>query len=176
MDAIIPNFILANIKLNDRLIIQNTRYIINSINSNLTTGKTKLELLNDIYDAGDLLENQFYASKTFIPIGLQAITFDITIFNEAETQLTLTDEGDGIFASLDPTSQVNNKNLNGTQTFEVYVEENLTGLQRVMSIDCVKPSTGENFIIAILQEGSATEEFCSIDIKVDNINITFDKQ
>ena len=64
-DAIIPNFILANIKLNDRLIIANKRYIINSINSNLTTGKTKLELLNDIYDAGDLIGTQFYADPNF---------------------------------------------------------------------------------------------------------------
>ena len=65
-DAIIPNYILAEIQLNDRLIIGNKRYIINSIKSNLTTGKTKLELLNDIYDAGDLISDTFYVTPSSI--------------------------------------------------------------------------------------------------------------
>ena len=176
MDAIIPNFILANLKLNDRLIIQNTRYIINSINSNLTTGKTKLELLNDIYDAGDLIGDKFYASRTFVDVGLQKNSFDITVYNKFETDLILFDEGDGIFASLDPSAQLDNKTLSGTETFEVYVEENLTGLRRVMSIICSNSEGKESFKIAISQEGSATDEFCSIDIKWDNTNITLDKE
>ena len=66
-DAVIYlTFILASINLNDRLIIGNKRYLINSINSNLTTQKTKLELINDIYSAGDLIGTQFYANPTLI--------------------------------------------------------------------------------------------------------------
>jgi len=49
--AILPNSILNNLKLNDRLVIKNTRYIINKITSNLTNRKDELELINDIYDA-----------------------------------------------------------------------------------------------------------------------------
>jgi hypothetical protein len=45
-DAIIPLQKLISINLNDRLIINGTRYIINNIQSNLTNGKTKLELIN----------------------------------------------------------------------------------------------------------------------------------
>ena len=64
-DAVIPNFILASINLNDRLIIGNKRYLINSINSNLTTQKTKLELINDIYSAGDLIGDTILCKPNF---------------------------------------------------------------------------------------------------------------
>ena len=131
MDAIIPNFILANINLNDRLIIQNKRYIINSINSNLTTGKTKLELINDIYDAGDLIAGKFFATPNFILATKEDGSYQSTIFTDKQTTLTLIDEGDGIFASI---QGGNTFNSNTTKTFDV--QENTTFNQRTMSILC----------------------------------------
>jgi len=47
-DAIMPLSVIGNINLNDKLIIRDRVYIINTINTNLTTGKVKLELLNYI--------------------------------------------------------------------------------------------------------------------------------
>jgi len=47
-DAIMPLSVISNINLNDKLIIRDRVYIINTINTNLTTGKVKLELLNYI--------------------------------------------------------------------------------------------------------------------------------
>lgn len=47
--AKLPNYMITNIKLNDRLIINGTRFLINTMEINLTTNETKLELLNDIY-------------------------------------------------------------------------------------------------------------------------------
>ena len=38
---------LTNLKLNDRIIIRDNRYIINSFTTDLTTGKTSFELIND---------------------------------------------------------------------------------------------------------------------------------
>ena len=45
--AVLPISILSSIKLNDRLIIKNKRYLINSMSTNLTTGEVNLDLLND---------------------------------------------------------------------------------------------------------------------------------
>jgi len=45
--AIIPIPVLSALKLNDRLIIRDKRYTINSFNTNLTTGEVNFELLND---------------------------------------------------------------------------------------------------------------------------------
>lgn len=47
--AILPVWYLNNIKLNDRLVINGIRYIINEMTSEVTSGKVRLELLNDIY-------------------------------------------------------------------------------------------------------------------------------
>jgi hypothetical protein len=45
--AVLPISILTSLKLNDRLIIRDKRYIINDFKTNLTTGETTLNLLND---------------------------------------------------------------------------------------------------------------------------------
>jgi hypothetical protein len=45
--TILPLSILTTLKLNDRLIIRDKRYIINQMNSKLTNGEVNLELVND---------------------------------------------------------------------------------------------------------------------------------
>lgn len=42
-----PIGLITSLRLNDRLVIQDKRYIINSINSDITTGEVSLELIND---------------------------------------------------------------------------------------------------------------------------------
>ena len=170
-DAVIPNFILANINLNDRLIIQNKRYIINSINSNLTTGKTKLELINDIYEAGELIGNRFFAEPDFFVIDANSQDIQSTIFNNGQTTLSLVDEGDGIFGSI-----VGANPFNGVTTKTFEIQENTTTQQRVMSVLCDNGT--ETFKITILQNGSDVEviTFDSTTITFDNTNITFDNE
>ena len=146
-DAVIPNFILASINLNDRLIIGNKRYLINSINSNLTTQKTKLELINDIYTAGDLIGTQFYAKPTLINALVEGGIYQSTIYTNKETTLTLVDEGDGIFSSIEGTTTINSVT---TKSFDV--QPNTTGVQRVMSVLC--DNGIETFKIVILQESN----------------------
>jgi len=46
--AYFPIGLITSLRLNDRLIIQDKRYIINSINSDITTGEVSLELINDL--------------------------------------------------------------------------------------------------------------------------------
>jgi hypothetical protein len=45
--AVLPLSILSTLRLNDRLIIRDKRYIINDMQTNLTTGQATLRLLND---------------------------------------------------------------------------------------------------------------------------------
>ena len=47
--AMLPDSILLQYNLNDRFIIHNRRYLINSIKTNLMTGKSELELITDNY-------------------------------------------------------------------------------------------------------------------------------
>lgn len=67
ISAKLPLWLKNTLKLNDRLIIKDTRYIINSITSNLTEGTEKLELINDIYDAP--LASDILNTSTITPIG-----------------------------------------------------------------------------------------------------------
>jgi hypothetical protein len=48
VSAILPTSILTTLKLNDRLIIRDKRYIINSFTTDLTTGEASFELLTDL--------------------------------------------------------------------------------------------------------------------------------
>ena len=50
--AILPISLLTGLKLNDRVIIRDKRYIINDMNMNLTTGEVKFNLLNDFMPVG----------------------------------------------------------------------------------------------------------------------------
>jgi hypothetical protein len=45
--AYFPIGLVTSLRLNDRLVIQDKRYIINSFNSDITTGEVSLELIND---------------------------------------------------------------------------------------------------------------------------------
>jgi hypothetical protein len=49
IEAYLPLSILLNYKLNDRFIFKGKKYIINSITTELQTGKSKIELLTDFY-------------------------------------------------------------------------------------------------------------------------------
>ena len=63
----LPLWLKNTLKLNDRLIIRDRRYIINSITSNITDYTEKLELINDIYDAP--LASDTLNTSTIVPIG-----------------------------------------------------------------------------------------------------------
>lgn len=47
LSAYFPISLITSLKLNDRVIIKDKRYLINSISSELTNGKVQLELIND---------------------------------------------------------------------------------------------------------------------------------
>jgi hypothetical protein len=45
--TILPISLLTGLRMNDRVIIRDKRYIINDLNSNLTSGEVTMKLLND---------------------------------------------------------------------------------------------------------------------------------
>jgi hypothetical protein len=75
------------IALNDRLVIRNKRYIINSFTTDLTTGETNLELLTD-YRGLNAASTVGYriASMDNIQTNNQALTFQVVIYlNDYDT-------------------------------------------------------------------------------------------
>jgi hypothetical protein len=69
------------IALNDRLVIRNKRYIINSFTSDLTTGETDLELLTDYRGVNaESTVGYRYSSMDTIQTDKEAVTFDLEIY------------------------------------------------------------------------------------------------
>lgn len=145
-DAVIPDHILLNIDLNDRLIILNRRYIINSINSNLTTGKTKLELLNDIYESGDLITDQFYVTPSVNFAARWEDTYTATVYSSRELKILSTDEGDGVFVTINSPSDDSN-----IATINYTVGANNEGISRTQSITIQDKDTLEEIKLFITQ-------------------------
>lgn len=133
--AILPNNLLYNLKLNDRLVIKDRRFIINSITSNLTERGDTLELINDIYDA-PLASDSLNTSLFRIDSGIyNALEHSDTInYVGLDNQTaTLVDTGDG-------TSWVtltNPKSVGVTSNIAFDMDANLTGLIRYMQIKII---------------------------------------
>jgi len=116
------------IALNDRLVIRNKRYLINSFTSDLTTGETDLELLTDYrgVNAASSVGYRF-SSMENIQTNNQALTFEVVIYlNDYETFDVKVPAG-----FLTYTTSNNNKN---DITLSVTVPANATGLDRYDSV------------------------------------------
>jgi hypothetical protein len=116
------------IALNDRLVIRNKRYLINSFTSDLTTGETDLELLTDYrgVNAASTVGYRF-ADMENIQTDNQALTFEVVIYlNDYETFNVKVPAGFLTYAS---------SNNNKTDiVLSVTVPANATGLDRYDSI------------------------------------------
>ena len=95
--AILPDYFLSNLRLNDRLIIKDRRFIINKISSNLVKREDTLELINDIYDA-PLVSDTLNTSMFREPIGIfapSAASYDANYIGVNSASISLVDTGDG---------------------------------------------------------------------------------
>lgn len=93
--ALFPISLLTSLKLNDRLIIRDKRYVINEMKVNLTTGDVDLSLINDFRQIENLnipVQPQF-SSSVEIPIflgnDLLSATFDFPLGSVTFTADTL---------------------------------------------------------------------------------------
>jgi len=96
--AIFPISLLTNLRLNDRLIIRDKRYTINSINADLTTGEVQLELLHDLRE---ITNND---NVVFTDSGAGSIFTPVLLLNDS-TQTTVSTTASGVsFSSTTFTS------------------------------------------------------------------------
>jgi hypothetical protein len=131
-EAILPDYLLQNIRLNDRVIIKDRRYIINSIESDLTERQDRLELINDIYDAplqSDSLNTSLFRSTSRV-FQSNSGSFDLEYIGLSGKTVSAEDTGDGNswVNILTKTTDRNVFNISFTLT------ENTTGIDRTVGI------------------------------------------
>ena len=114
----LPYLELLNLKLNDRIIIRDKRYIINQYTTDLTTFESNFELIQDFrsinYDNSDLRR-----------IDNQAIIFDV--FTTSKEVLTWT-------IDYDPDSMLTGSPSSNELGVKIGVSANTSGLERTASI------------------------------------------
>jgi len=155
-DAILPLSILNGLKLNDRLIIGNTRYIINKINSNIVNRSDSLELINDIYDAplaSDLITTSVFnpANATFPP---QAITASVQYIGVEIQKITI-DYLDGTNGWL----TIDSYGTDAISTITYSLLENTTNQPRIAQIRIVDGINNPKHIITQEYEFTPSYDF-----------------
>lgn len=78
LKAIMPITMLSDIKLNDKLIYKDKKYIINSFTTDLTSGEVDLELISDFREVANIGSGRF-ALKSVFNIDNTAQDLEITI-------------------------------------------------------------------------------------------------
>ena len=145
IESILPLNLLHRLKLNDRLIVNDTRFIINSIDSNLTNRRDKLELINDIFEAplaSDELNTSLFR-RTFGIYNNTAQTDSVNYIGLDNKTASLVDTGDGTsWASLGrPKSEGSSSEI----TFTLLA--NSSGSQRSMQVQVTDGLKNPKFTI-----------------------------
>jgi hypothetical protein len=162
-EGYLPLKTITNIRLNDRIVIDNYRYIINGLDKKITSGFVKLDLLNDIYTEGDLLGEQIIlsASRLNLSNGLQDA--QVTVSAIGITTVEVIDAGDGVFVANLGFDTVTN-----TGTFTFNILENATAYSRTQLI---RFTNGTQWADFVLTQDGAIDLF---DVKVDTTLLTVD--
>ena len=142
--AIFPSNLLHSIKLNDRLVIDDNRYIINRLSSDLTRREDRLELINDIFDEplpSDELNTSLFRNsiQNISALGGEFSNEYIGIDGQS---LTLVDTGYGTsWVTLNTTT------TSGTRTIVNYEVDANTGGFRTVGVKCNDKINDPVFII-----------------------------
>jgi hypothetical protein len=123
--------IALGIALNDRLVIRNKRYLINSFTTDLTTGETDLEILTD-YRGVDAVSTVGYRFGSFETIDTdnKELTIDVEIYLNDYDYFEVKGKSSFITCTLSG----NNKN---DIELPVTITENTTGVERSGTIQLV---------------------------------------
>ena len=113
----LPYLQLLNLKLNDRIVIRDKRYIINSYTTDLTTFESDFELIQDFRS---VVFNNGRVQTTDNTI--KTLRFDTT--SVEPLTWTIESDVDGLITSF----------TNGDTYLDVVVKDNVTGLQRTASL------------------------------------------
>ena len=143
--GILPLRILNQLKLNDRLVIGNTRYLINSITSNLTKREDNLELVNDIYDAplaSDTLNTSLFAPP-LMRFNSSSNTNSTQYIGKTEQSVKKLDTGFGT-GWLTSNSFENSTSVS---TYNFTIDANGTGSPRTVGIEIIDGENNPKFLI-----------------------------
>lgn len=126
----LPYLELLNLRLNDRIVIRDKRYIINQYTTDLTTFESDFELIQDF-------RSLKFDNTTSRRVDNQPITFDVfTTSKEPLTWTTLSDD-DGMLTGV----------TSNATSVTIQVKPNVSGLEKVASI-----VSNNNDIITIQQD------------------------
>ena len=114
---------LSNIKLNDRIIIRDKKYTINTMKCDLITGEVDMELLSDYRTIGQVTIGARYTFEDVYQVPAEESTFEMLVLM-AGSQIVSTEASDSDWISYSLLDFTENGILNIT------VEENTTGLER----------------------------------------------
>jgi len=165
LSAKLPTFISTVLKLNDRLLIGQTRYLINSLQHNLTTNIIKFELLNDIFEGTEALLQPISLSQTFFV--LDSTEHRFTVRANGDYDISIVTDSQGWTSSSYVGNQIN-----------IEVDANSSALSRNGQID-VRFSDPLNTTITIFitqLRGSSASVITADNniVTVDNNTITVD--
>jgi len=119
---------LTNLKLNDRIIIRDNRYIINSFTTDLTNGEATLELINDYRVLGYNSVGYRFANIELLNVDNTAQEFQLDLYIGLFKQFTITSLSGWVTS---PTSGVKYDDTSMT----VSIDANTTGLLRTYNIN-----------------------------------------
>ena len=131
---------LTNLKLNDRIIIRDNRYIINSFTTDLTNGEATLELINDYRVLGYNSVGYRFANIEMLNVDNTAQEFQLDLYIGLFKQFTITSLSGWVTS---PTSGVKYDDTSMT----VSIAANATGLLRTYNINLKFKDFDDNELI-----------------------------
>jgi hypothetical protein len=165
LTAYFPISLITSLKLNDRLIIKDKRYLINTINSEITSGKVQLELINDfrpvrnrvgllnVLDSGGTITVGVGVGANVSNSYLSTVTSGVTFSTNNLSQ----DTNVGIYIPSNPTPLYEfitdeGYELITNDSFNIVSEQ---GTDRTVTIDVLETlnnGSTESYTIEILQQ------------------------
>ena len=126
----LPYLELLNLRLNDRIVIRDKRYIINQYTTDLTTFESDFELIQDFRTIN-------FDNSTLRRIDNQAVIFDVFTTSKEPLTWTIAEDVDSMITGI-------SFNELGVK---IEVKPNVSGLERNASI-----TSNNNDLIAIIQD------------------------
>jgi hypothetical protein len=126
---------LSNIKLNDRIIIRDKKYTINSMKCDLITGEVDMELLSDYRTIGQVTIGARYSFEDNYQVPAEESTFEMLVLMTDSVEVFPV-ESDVDWIRYDEDAITENSILNIT------VEENTTGLERTGYVNLIYDDKG----------------------------------
>lgn len=126
----LPYLELLNLRLNDRIVIRDKRYIINQYTTDLTTFESDFELIQDFRTIN-------FDNSTLRSIDNQAVIFDVFTTSKEPLTWTIIQDDNGMLTGISFTQS----------SVKIEVKQNISGLERTASI-----LSNNNDLISIIQD------------------------